>query len=124
MAKQDSKPVKPAKLTDPLLMRQVTSVQQRFVMPADMPAVPKFERPKAHGWYSIVFPSIHDENTVLELWMDEVYEWLKMRGVKAYFSCFAHGTEKKEWNRISPVFFFKDELAAVSCMWRFKGEQA
>lgn len=81
-----------------------------------------FERPTPHGWYTVVFPKVHDQNTILELWLDQVHEWFKLRDIKQKFWCFAHGVEKKEMNRISPVFFFKDEMDAASMMWRFNGE--
>jgi hypothetical protein len=122
MAKSDAKPTKPVKLDDPLLMVQVTSVQQRFVKPSELPAQIEFERPTAYGWHTVVFPLIHDENTVLELWNNEVFEWIKDQEITRYFWCYAHGVEKKLQNRISPVYFFKDSLNAARMMWRFKGE--
>lgn len=109
-------------LSNQLLHVQVTSVKQSFMHPKELPKPPEFERPTAYGWHSVVFPDVHDENTVLELWLDEAYKWLKARDIKAVFWCYAHGTEKKQQNRISPVFFFKDDLHAAAMMWRFKGE--
>jgi len=82
----------------------------------------KFERPNVYGWHTVVFPKIHDGNTNLEIWQQEVYKWFVLRGIIKYTSCYAHGIEKKEQNKISPVFFFKDEFEAAQMMWRFAGE--
>jgi hypothetical protein len=87
----------------------------------DEPTI-KFERRVCHGWHAVVFPTVHDQNTVLELWLYDVFEWMKMRGFTDYFWCYAHGIEKKDQNRLSPAFFFKDEMHACNMMWRFKGE--
>jgi hypothetical protein len=115
---------KPEKDENPLLLVQVTTIEQKFVFAKEIPASPVFERPTAHGWTSVVFPNIHDQNTILETWLDEVHKWLRDRDIKAVFWCYAHGVEKKQMNRLSPVFFFKDSLEAASMMWRFKGEFA
>ena len=122
MSKLDSDKMGKTKIDNPLLMLQVTSIQQKFMMPQEVPAPPVFERPKAYGWHSVVFPNVHDENTILELWLDRVYKWLNERNIKAYFWCYAHGVEKKQANRISPVFFFKDDIHAAAMMWLFNGE--
>lgn len=83
-----------------------------------------FERPTPHGWHTVAFPLVHDQNTVLELWLDEARKWINERGISRWTFAFAHGLPaKKHGERISPIFFFRDSFDANRFAWRFKGEE-
>jgi hypothetical protein len=88
------------------------------------PVVPaiEFERPNPHGWYSVVFPHITEDKVIIELWLNDALKWQRERGIKRFSWTFVHGVEKKFQSHISPIFFFKDSLEAMSAVWRFNGE--
>lgn len=82
-----------------------------------------FERPNPPGWDTVVFPKIHDQSVNLEIWWNQVNDWLEKEGLNPRFSCFAHAVGKKKGpDAVSPVFFFKDHMYARRLSWRFNGE--
>lgn len=102
-------PMKPGKV-DPLFQKP-----EKEVIP--------FERPTPHGWYTVVFPEVDDRDTVMELWLDEARKWINESNITKWTSAFAHGLPpKKHGERISPVFYFREEMDAYRFCWRFKGE--
>jgi hypothetical protein len=80
-----------------------------------------FPRPTAYGWYTVVFPHIHDQNMLLDLWVDQVLAWCRAHSIQGYYWLFERGT-KKDGDRMSPVFFFRERLDAKRIEWRFSGE--
>ncbi len=110
MTKDKQPQKKPAKV-DPLFQKPKEEV------------IP-FEQPMAYGWITVAFPNIHDQNTVLELWLDEARKWINASGITQWSFAFAHGLPaKKHGERISPVFFFRVPMEASRFGWRFKGEE-
>lgn len=104
-----NKPATPKKL-DPL-----------FVKP-EVELIP-FERPTPYGWYTVAFPEIHDQNTILEIWLNEARLWINEKGIERWSFAFAHGLPvKKNGERLSPLFFFREEMDAYRFCWAFKGE--
>jgi hypothetical protein len=81
----------------------------------------EFERPLCYGWTTVVFPQVHDENTVLEIWIADAFAWIDEHKINKLFWTFAHG-KKKDGERISPMFFYKDRMDAIHMKWRFNGE--
>lgn len=90
-----------------------------------------FQRPRPVGWYTVVFPHIHDLNTNIEVWVDVVFTWMDSRCIDRHglFWALAHekkkrkkGEEEETEDRVSPVFFFKDHWSAIQMKWRFSGE--
>ena len=83
----------------------------------------QFERPTAYGWYTAAFPEIHDQNTILEIWLDDARKWINDEKIDRWTFGFAHGLPmKKNGDRLSPLFFFREEMDAYRFVWRFRGE--
>jgi hypothetical protein len=82
-----------------------------------------FERPTPHGWFTVVFPNVHDLEGEfhLSLWWNDAHDWMRAEGIKS-FSTFVRGTGKKHRDVSSPVFFFRDRLDALKVVWRWSGE--
>lgn len=82
-----------------------------------------FEQPKPYGWYTVVFPNVHDKDGEFHFsnWWNDAHDWMRAEGIKS-FSVFVRGTGKKHRDISSPVFFFKDRLEALRVVWRFSGE--
>lgn len=82
-----------------------------------------FERPTPFGWYTAAFPEIHDQNTILEIWLDETRSWINNEKIERWTFSFAHGLPvKKNGERLTPMFFFREEMDAYRFVWRFRGE--
>ncbi|QBQ74512.1 hypothetical protein BcepSauron_132 [Burkholderia phage BcepSauron] len=79
-----------------------------------------FDYVDAHGWYSVVFPRVHDEHLVIDTWLDDALSFVRQSGFTQYSWCFAHG-RGKDGNRLSPVFYFRDRFEAARFSWRFSG---
>jgi hypothetical protein len=81
-----------------------------------------YERPRAYGWYTVVFPQINsDLDYHMALWLDNALSWVRAQGIKQFSWTFAHGT-KKDGEKTSPVFFFKDLYQARQTSWYLSGE--
>jgi hypothetical protein len=81
-----------------------------------------FERPRPYGWYTVVFPQINsDMDYHMALWLDNALMWVRAAGIKQFSWTFVHGT-KKDGEKTSPVFFFKDRYQALQSVWRLSGE--
>jgi hypothetical protein len=81
-----------------------------------------YERPTPYGWYTIVFPRITSEQDYhMALWVDEALSWVRTNIKQPFFWAFAHGT-KKDGDKTSPVFFFKDREEALRTSWYLSGE--
>lgn len=81
-----------------------------------------YERPTPYGWYTVVFPKINSEQDYhMALWLDEALAWVRQQEIKEFSWTFAHGT-KKDGDKTSPVFFFKDRYQALRSSWRLSGE--
>lgn len=81
-----------------------------------------FERPNPNGWFTVMFPKVHDQNTNIDLWFRDVSDVINKEKWGPNFSTFVHGVGKKHADRISPVFFFRDIMHAMQVVWRFNGE--
>lgn len=82
-----------------------------------------FEQINPCGWYSVSFPLVHDQNTIIDLWLEEARKWINENNITRWTFSFAHGLPaKKHGERISPVYYFREEMAAARFGWRFKGE--
>jgi hypothetical protein len=86
----------------------------------------EFQRPTPHGWLTLVFPHIHDQNTNLEVWVDQVYQFFDSHQISrsGLFWCLTPQIKVKKGDiaAVSPVFFFKDKWSAIQTKWRFSGE--
>lgn len=81
-----------------------------------------YERPTPYGWYTVVFPKINSEQDYhMALWLDNALNWVRKQEYNQFFWTFVHGT-KKDGDKTSPVFFFKDRYEALRSCWHLSGE--
>jgi len=82
-----------------------------------------YERPTPYGWLTVMFTQINNEHDDyhMALWLDDALAWVRELNVKCFSWTFVHGT-KKDGEKMSPVFFFKDRYEALQCVWRLSGE--
>jgi hypothetical protein len=82
-----------------------------------------YERPHPYGWFTVLFPKINNEHDDyhMALWLDAALAWVRQQETKCFSWTFVHGT-KKDGEKMSPVFFFKDRYEALQCVWRLSGE--
>lgn len=76
--------------------------------------------PKPVGWFVVTFPNVNDTTVHMESWLDTTLDWIRMRDIRSYSWTFLHGL-KKESDRISPIFYFRNQIDAARMMWRFSG---
>jgi hypothetical protein len=83
---------------------------------------PVFDRPTPYGWYTVVFPPITSETRPLDLWIDELLQHLRAKGITTFSWSYLHGMPRKFDDVLSPVFYFKNRMDAKHVEWRFSGE--
>lgn len=79
-----------------------------------------FEPTNPVGWYTVLFPHIHDESRDMSLWLDQSLDWLRKTAKMPYTWALLHGLDKDK-EITSPVFYFKDRYDALQCTWRLSG---
>jgi hypothetical protein len=83
---------------------------------------PVFDRPIPLGWFTVVFPTIHDKSVNIDEWFMKAHEWIRDKQIKQSFSAFAHPKNRKVPDSISPVFFFKSKEDAELMVNELQGE--
>jgi hypothetical protein len=81
----------------------------------------EFEPTSPVGWYTVLFPQIHDESRDIGLWLDQSLDWLRKTAKMPYTWGLLHGVEKQDKEITSPVIYFKDRYDALQCSWRLSG---
>ncbi len=76
--------------------------------------------PRPKDWFVVTFPKVNDTVVDMEAWLDTALNWMRAYDIRAYSWTFLHGL-KKESDRISPIFYFRNQIDAASMMWRFSG---
>lgn len=79
-----------------------------------------FESTNPYGWYTVLFPQIHDESRNVGMWLDNALGWLRNNAEKPYTWGLLHGLGKDR-EITSPVFYFKDRYDALRCSWLHSG---
>jgi hypothetical protein len=118
MAEQDQKQDQKQKPQQPKAAKPV-----KPEVPKEEQKVVVYERPNPHGWFTVLFPKINNEydDYHMALWLDDALAWVRKQETKCFSWTFVHGT-KKDGEKMSPVFFFKDRYSALQCVWRLSGE--
>lgn len=80
----------------------------------------EFEPTNPVGWYTVLFPQIHDESRDIALWLDQSLDWLRVTAKMPYTWALLHGSGKDR-DITSPVIYFKDRYDALQCTWRLSG---
>ncbi len=80
----------------------------------------EFESIDPYGWYTVLFPHIHDESRDMSLWLDQGLDWLRKDAKNPYTWGLLHGLGKDR-EITSPVIYFKDRYDALRCSWRLSG---
>lgn len=49
-----------------------------------------FEQTNPCGWYSVTFPLIHDQNTIIDLWLEEARKWINENNITRWTLSLIH----------------------------------
>jgi hypothetical protein len=83
---------------------------------------PSFDRPNPLGWFTVVFPTVHDKSVDIDAWFMKAHDWIREHQIKQTFSAFVHPKNRKVPDSISPVFFFKVKADAEHMVNSLQGE--